>query len=77
MDAFGLDAYCLFPQSVQVVIPLIVSVQVQTVCVSGEVGVMGSACRQHLVIGVLAIVVTHGELGAAGCPWFQGPLQWQ
>ena len=42
--SFGLDAFCLFPQCVQAVIPLIGIVLVYGLCASQAIQVRGRAC---------------------------------
>ena len=57
--AFGLDACCLFPLWVQVVMPLIGSV---LVCGLFP-GRWDRVCSQHLVAGPLVVTRTQGEQG--------------
>lgn len=63
--AFGLDDCSLFPQFVQAVIPFIGGVQVHSLpLLPGRWGQW--FC---LLLGPLAVVPTHGEMGVAGFAW--------
>ena len=62
MDAFGLDAYCLFPQCVQAVIPLRECGNLWPTHASREMEAMGRACSHFLVAGPLTVVRICGEV---------------